>query len=159
MADHLSPERRSKNMSRISSKDTKPELVVRRLLHGLGYRYRLHRKDLPGKPDLVFTKRKKVIFVHGCFWHQHSECREGRIPGSRLDYWEAKLKRNVERDARHLSDLGEAGWQALILWECEIKDQKTLQKRLQKFLDPRLRGLSSLSSSPQAAKSRYSSAH
>src|ERR1700761_3512616 len=98
MADHLSPERRSKKMSRISSKDTKPELVVRRLLHGLGYRYRLHRKDLPGKPDLVFTKRKKVIFVHGCFWHQHSECREGRIPGSRLDYWEAKLKRNVERD-------------------------------------------------------------
>ncbi|MFW8594730.1 very short patch repair endonuclease [Cribrihabitans neustonicus] len=133
MADKLTPERRSANMAQIRAKDTKPEMLVRRIVHGLGYRYRLHRKDLPGKPDLVFGPRRKVIFVHGCFWHQHS-CRAGRIPASRRDYWEPKLQRNVERDATHLAALTGSGWQVLTVWECETKDLDALRSRLLEFL-------------------------
>src|SRR3954453_9489446 len=107
--DRLTPERRSENMRRIKSKDMKPELLVRRLVFGLGYRYRLHRKDLPGKPDLVFPGRKKVIFVHGCFWHQHPDCREGRPPRSNITYWKPKLARNVERDMQALATLKDTG--------------------------------------------------
>jgi DNA mismatch endonuclease (patch repair protein) len=132
--DKLSPERRSANMARIRSKDTNPELLLRKLIHGLGYRFRLHRKDLPGKPDLVFTSRKKVIFVHGCFWHQHSGCREGRVPGSRADYWQPKLQRNQERDTAAQLALKEQGWRFLVVWECELKDVAAALTRVQRFL-------------------------
>ncbi|MEX0302658.1 MAG: very short patch repair endonuclease [Leisingera sp.] len=134
MADTLTPQQRSANMAKIRAKHTKPEMLVRRMVHGMGFRYRLHRKDLPGKPDLVFGPRRKVIFVHGCFWHLH-DCRDGRIPSSRQDYWEPKLQRNVERDAEHLLALQEAGWQVLTIWECEIKDQEGLEARLRTFLN------------------------
>lgn len=107
--DKLTPERRSENMRRIKNKGMKPEMAVRRLVHGLGYRYRLHRKDLPGRPDLTFGPKRKVIFVHGCFWPQHSQCREGRPLGSNAGYWGPKLARNVERDAQHLASLKELG--------------------------------------------------
>lgn len=133
MADKLTPERRSANMAKIRAKHTKPEMLVRRMVHGMGFRYRLHRKDLPGKPDMVFGPRRKVIFVHGCFWHLH-ECRDGRIPSSRRDYWEPKLRRNAERDAEQLAALQAAGWQVLTVWECETKDRAALENRLADFL-------------------------
>lgn len=133
MADKLTPERRSANMAKIRAKHTKPEMLVRRMVHGMGVRYRLHRKDLPGKPDLVFGPRRKVIFVHGCFWHLH-DCRDGRIPASRRDYWEPKLQRNAERDAEHAAALKAAGWQVLTVWECETKDLEALKNRLSDFL-------------------------
>lgn len=132
--DKLSAERRSANMARIRSKDTHPELVLRSLIHGLGYRFRLHRKELPGKPDIVFPGRRKIIFAHGCFWHQHPGCREGRIPGSRLEYWEPKLKRNQTRDAANQASLEEQGWDVLVVWECELTDPKSLTKTLRRFL-------------------------
>lgn len=135
--DKLSPERRSANMARIRSRDTSPELVLRKLIHGLGYRFRLHRKDLPGKPDLVFPSRRKVIFMHGCFWHQHPECREGRVPGSRPEYWVPKLRRNQERDAASQSELALRGWRHLVIWECEIgHDLAPLLKKIARFLGP-----------------------
>lgn len=144
MADKLTAERRSANMARIRNKDTKPEMVVRKLVHGMGYRYRLHRKDLPGKPDLVFGPRKKVIFVHGCFWHQHS-CREGRIPNSRREYWEPKLRRNVERDHEAIAELQRKGWDVLVIWECEVKDVELLRSKIKAFLsEPRPLDLAAL---------------
>lgn len=138
MADKVTPERRSVNMRAIKSKDTKPELAVRRLAHSMGYRYRLHRKDLPGKPDLVFAGRRKVIFVHGCFWHQHEleQCLDGRRPKSNNVYWDEKLRRNVERDFRNRQALEGAGWDVLIIWECETKDLSVLEDRLRGFLQP-----------------------
>ena len=135
MADKLTVAQRSVNMSRIRSRDTKPELVVRRMLHRLGYRYRLHRRDLPGKPDLVFGPRRKAIFVHGCFWHQHAECREGRAPGSNTEYWAPKLARNVERDEAARSALAERGWSSATVWECELADLTALEARLRSFLE------------------------
>ena len=134
--DKLSAERRSANMRQIRSKDTKPEVLLRRLLHAQGYRFRLHRKDLPGKPDLVFPSRKKAIFVHGCFWHQHPGCREGRVPGSRPEYWEPKLARNQQRDAAAQAALKEQGWHCLTVWECELKDAATVMKNVTDFLGP-----------------------
>lgn len=128
------PVSRSENMRRIRSKDTAPELLVRRLVWSLGYRYRLHRKDLPGKPDLVFGTRKKVIFVHGCFWHQHpAGCSDSRLPKSRLGYWLPKLQRNCERDAKAVAALEAAGWQVLIIWDCETK-ARGLAERVEGFL-------------------------
>jgi DNA mismatch endonuclease (patch repair protein) len=125
----------SERMARIRKTDTKPEMLVRRMLQALGYRYRLHRRDLPGNPDIVFASRKKLIFVHGCFWHQH-ECRLGtKQPHARPEYWLPKLKRNKERDARNLETLEAAGWKALIIWECELGDVKALERNLRKFLD------------------------
>ncbi len=121
-------------MAAIRSKGMKPEMAVRSLAHKLGFRFRLHRRDLPGAPDLVFPSKKKVIFVHGCFWHQHSECREGRMPGTRREYWVPKLQRNMERDARNAELLREAGWQVLTVWECEIKDLPSVRQKLSKFL-------------------------
>lgn len=125
-------------MAKIRSGHTKPELAVRQLLHRLGYRYRLHAKKLPGKPDLVFASRRKVIFVHGCFWHQHEidACLDGRRPKSNVSYWHPKLARNVERDREHLEQLKEQRWDALIIWECEVRDAHTLEKRLESFLGP-----------------------
>ena len=132
--DKLSPERRSANMARIRSRNTSPELTLRKLIYRLGYRFRLHRNDLPGKPDLVFPSRKKVIFVHGCFWHQHAECKEGRVPGSRQEYWGPKLRRNQERDAIAQSGLREQGWRYLVIWECELKDESAASRRVTQFL-------------------------
>ena len=134
MVDKLSRERRSLNMAQIGSKDTESEMQARRFAHSLGYRYRLHVKDLPGKHDLVFAGRRKVIFVHGCFWHQHNECPEGRIPGSRKDYWAPKLIRNIERDRDSMAALKCLGWKTLVLWECQLTNLKTLEKRLREFL-------------------------
>lgn len=129
---------RSWTMSRIRNKDTRPEMTVRRLLHGLGYRYRLHRKDLPGKPDIVLGPIRKVIFIHGCFWHGHDNgvCKRARIPRSRVDYWEPKLRRNIERDHIHEQQLKEAGWEVLTVWECEIKEKEHFVDRLVAFLGP-----------------------
>lgn len=121
-------------MAKIKSKGTKPEMMVRRLLFALGYRYRLHDSRLPGHPDLVFRGRRKAIFVHGCFWHRHDGCRLARLPKSRLDFWKPKLEGNKERDARKLMQLDALGWHSLVVWECELKDLNSLEKRLKAFL-------------------------
>jgi DNA mismatch endonuclease (patch repair protein) len=135
MADRLTPEARSALMSRIRGKDTKPELAVRRMLHAMGYRFRLHRKDLPGRPDIVFPGRRKVIFVHGCFWHGHEGCRFATRPSTRADFWAAKIDGNRARDARNLASLRDAGWETELLWECEIEgDHGTLAARVSAFL-------------------------
>ena len=134
--DKINPQRRSQNMAAIKSKNMKPEMIVRRLAHKLGYRYRLHAKDLPGKPDLVFRKRRKVIFVNGCFWHQHDAqgCLDSRRPKSNRDYWNKKLQTNVERDRRNLEALKQAGWSAIIIWDCETKDTGPLSLKIAHFL-------------------------
>lgn len=132
--DKLTPDRRSANMRAIRSKGMKPELAVRRLAHRLGYRFRLHRKDLPGKPDLAFIGRSKAVFVHGCFWHQHRECREGRPPKSNHEYWGLKLARNIQRDQANIAKLQSSGWDTLVIWECEIRDAAALEKSLRNFL-------------------------
>jgi DNA mismatch endonuclease (patch repair protein) len=121
-------------MAKIRSVNTKPEMLVRREAHRLGYRFRLHRRDLPGKPDLVFPRLHKVVFVHGCFWHQHPACREGRIPATRPEYWEPKLMGNVQRDARALEELAREGWRSLTVWECEVEDAGRLAHALSEFL-------------------------
>ncbi|KGF67687.1 endonuclease [Hoeflea sp. BAL378] len=133
-------QRRSDLMARIRSKDTLPELKVRRLLHSLGYRYRLHRKDLPGKPDLVFGPRRKVIEVRGCFWHAHlrydPECREARSAAkSNTEYWVAKMDRNVARDISNLEKLHALGWGTLVIWECELRDMPAVERRIVEFLE------------------------
>jgi DNA mismatch endonuclease, patch repair protein len=133
MVDLLNQKRRSDNMRRIQHKNTKPELIVRQIVTKLGYRYRLHVKTLPGKPDLAFRRTKRVIFVHGCFWHQHGSCREGRVPKSRTEYWGPKLSHNIERDRSHLAALSAAGWQSLVIWECELVDPD-LSERIKSFL-------------------------
>lgn len=134
--DKLSRAERSENMRRIRSRNMKPELIVRSLAHRLGYRFRLHRKDLPGKPDLVFPSRAKVVFVHGCFWHQHSGCIDSRLPKSNPEYWHPKLRGNVQRDAESVVALRKAGWRSLIVWECETKDESRLATQIKRFLDP-----------------------
>lgn len=136
MADTLTPAERSERMSRIRGRNTGPEWIVRRLVYGMGYRYRLHRKDLPGKPDLVFPSRHKVIFVHGCFWHRHPDpkCKLARLPKSRLDFWRTKLEGNRKRDEKNLEKLKEEGWEAMIVWECQIKDTETLSEKIREFL-------------------------
>lgn len=124
----------SQRMARIRKVDTRPEMIVRRAVHALGYRFRLHRRDLPGCPDLVLPRHRKVIFVHGCFWHRH-DCRDGRkLPNSKPEYWGPKLARNAERDAAHLQALAEQGWEALVLWECELKNRERLTAALRNFL-------------------------
>lgn len=138
MADTVTRERRSEIMSNIRAKGMKPEVIVRRITHAMGYRYRLHRKDLPGKPDLVFPARRKVIFVHGCFWHQHAdpECTIARHPKSNQDYWLPKLERNVVRDADHITTLKLMSWDVLVIWECEIKKDAGIAEHIRQFLDP-----------------------
>ena len=133
--DTLTPEERSANMGRIRSSGTKPEKAVRRLVYAMGYRYRLHLAKLPGKPDLVFPGRKKVIFVHGCFWHQHENCIDGRIPKSHVEYWQPKLMKNVQRDREHHNRLSAMGWKFLVVWECEASRPQELEKRIKDFLD------------------------
>jgi DNA mismatch endonuclease (patch repair protein) len=134
--DTMTPAQRSALMSRIRSKNTKPEWVVRRLVHSMGFRYRLHKRDLPGNPDLVFPSRQKVIFVHGCFWHLHGRCRMARMPKSKVDFWKPKLEGNHKRDDRNRRQLRKAGWEVLTLWECQVHDSQALQERIKRFLDP-----------------------
>lgn len=136
MTDRISPERRSANMRAIRSKGMRPEMVVRSVAHRLGYRFRLHRKDLPGKPDLVFPARRAAVFVHGCFWHQHPDpaCADSRAPKSNLDYWIPKLAHNVKRDAITRAVLKRQGWRVFVVWECQTKDERALQKTLRRFL-------------------------
>lgn len=124
-------------MSRIRSKDTLPELRVRRAAHALGLRYRLHRKDLPGTPDLVFPRYRTAIFVHGCFWHRHFECRKASLPKSRLDYWQAKFDANIARDARSERDLRHMGWRVFTLWECQTTNLDVITSKLAEIFELR----------------------
>ena len=135
MADIHSPEIRSYNMSHIRSKDTKPEELVRKYLFSKGFRYRKNDKRYPGKPDIVLPKYKTIIFVNGCFWHQHHECKNAIIPASNRDYWEKKLKRNVERDFAVIQQLTDMGWGVITLWECEISNKQKREIRLQALED------------------------
>ncbi|MCL4843783.1 MAG: DNA mismatch endonuclease Vsr [Bryobacteraceae bacterium] len=132
--DYLPPHRRSANMSQIRSRDTAPEMIVRRLVYAMGYRYRLHVAALPGKPDLVFTRLKKVIEVRGCFWHGHLRCIDSHIPKTRTEYWKQKLERNKQRDADNEKKLHALGWKVLTIWECQLADQLKVKKRLRRFL-------------------------
>jgi len=134
MTDRISGERRSANMRAVRAKDTRPELIVRRLAHGMGYRYRLHDRRLPGTPDLVFPSRRSVIFVHGCFWHRHEGCLRASEPRSNVGFWRPKLARNAARDKEQLRALGKRGWQALVIWECETNNARDLASRLRRFL-------------------------
>lgn len=134
--DTLSPKERSERMSRVRSKDTKPELCVRQLLSSMGYRYRLHLRSVPGNPDIAFSRRKKAIFVHGCFWHRHKNCPNCRLPKSNLEFWKPKLEGNKKRDAKKHRELKKAGWQFLVIWECELNDGR-LPVRLRSFLEDR----------------------
>jgi DNA mismatch endonuclease (patch repair protein) len=127
---------RSENMRAIRGKDTKPELAVRSLVHRFGYRFRLHKPDLPGKPDMAFPARHKVIFVHGCFWHSHN-CKPGLIPGSNQDFWLTKLGRNKLRDSKNLEALDDLGWKSLVIWQCELGDAAALRLRIRRFLGRR----------------------
>jgi DNA mismatch endonuclease (patch repair protein) len=133
MVDTISKEKRSWNMSRIRGKDTKPEIIVRSMLHRMGYRFRLHRKDLPGKPDIVLPKYNTVIFVHGCFWHRHKRCKYAYNPKSRVTFWENKFAETVKRDKQHLKQLKENGWEVFIVWECKTKDMDKLKKIINKI--------------------------
>lgn len=132
MTERMSKENRSKIMRSIKSKDTKPELAVRRLLTDMGYRYRLHRKDIPGSPDIAFIGRKKAIFVNGCFWHGHEGCVIAHTPSSKL--WKDKLRANKKRDQKVLGELSKLGWKVLVIWECALKDPKSLKSRLRRFV-------------------------
>lgn len=134
--DSLSPDQRSERMSRVRSQDTKPELMVRKLVHGMGFRFRLHRRDLPGNPDLVFPGRGKIIFVHGCFWHRHGDrCELTRWPKSRLDFWKPKLEENHRRDQRNQRALRRLGWKVMVVWECQLKETDKLAERIRRFLE------------------------
>lgn len=136
MADNLSPEDRSRCMSRIRSRDMKPERAVRSIVHSLGYRFRLHRRDLPGSPDLTLPRRQAVIFVNGCFWHWHPDpsCPIAGLPKSNLDYWEPKLTRTRARDQQHVAALQAKGWRPLTIWECELRDIPAVLTRIHAFL-------------------------
>ena len=135
--DALSTAMRSERMGRVRGRDTKPEMLVRRLLHGMGFRYRLQAKELPGRPDIVFRRRRVAIFVQGCFWHRHSdpECRLARLPKSRLDFWLPKLEGNQIRDGANVQKLRAAGWRVLLVWECQLKDREQLGNRLRRFVE------------------------
>lgn len=133
MVDRISTEKRSALMRSVRRRGTKPEMVVRRALHSRGWRYRLHRKSLPGSPDIVFPGRRKVIFVHGCFWHGHA-CRKGRLPTSNVEFWSEKIERNQERDARAIDDLSSIGWRSLVIWECELAQSDAAIARIEDFL-------------------------
>lgn len=134
MADRLTPEHRSWLMSRVGQKDTAPEMKVRKAAHALGFRFRLHRKDLPGTPDLIFPKKRVALFVHGCYWHRHPGCRKASIPKSREEYWTAKFAANVERDARVQVELEARGWAVDVIWECQTKNADELKHRLHAML-------------------------
>ncbi|MDE5832512.1 MAG: DNA mismatch endonuclease Vsr [Desulfovibrio sp.] len=128
MTDVVSPEKRSEMMSGVRSRNTGPEIIVRKWLHSQGYRFRLHRKDLPGTPDIVMPGRRLAIFVHGCFWHRHGNCRIAKIPLTRTEWWQEKLGRNVARDRKVLRELVALGWRAVVVWECETRDGRFIEK-------------------------------
>ena len=132
--NHIISASRSKNMSAIKSKNTKPEVEVRKLLHAMGFRFRLHKKDLPGSPDIVLPKYKTVIFVHGCFWHRHQNCKYASNPKTRVDFWNKKFKDNIERDIKVRKELENLEWNCLIIWECQIKNKTYLKEKLRTFL-------------------------
>lgn len=137
MVDILTPEARSERMSRIRGRDTKPELVLRKALHAAGFRYRLHAPDMPGRPDLVFPKWGAAVFVHGCFWHQHKNCRIANVPGSNTAFWQAKFQANKRRDARAIRALRSAGWRVAVVWECQLSGARRVGvtvARMQRFL-------------------------
>lgn len=134
MADIVSSSKRAEMMSSVKQRHTKPEIAVRKILHSLGFRFRLHRKDLPGSPDIVLPKFRTVIFVHGCFWHQHKNCSKSRRPSSNQDYWNTKLDENISRDERKEKELSKLGWRIITIWQCEIRDLKTLTPKLKKLL-------------------------
>jgi len=134
VVDHVDASKRSLIMAAVHSKNTKPEIVVRKIVHGLGYRFRLHSDKLPGKPDLVFPARRKVIFVHGCFWHRHTRCRYATTPKTKTEFWKAKFKANVARDKRTRLALERLGWAVEMVWQCELKEPELLAERLDEFL-------------------------
>ena len=128
-------QKRSWLMSQVHSTDTMPELIVRRLAHSMGYRFRLHCSDLPGKPDLVFPLRRKVIFVNGCFWHRHKGCKKATMPKSRKRFWSDKFEQNMKRDARNIRKLRKEGWKVLVIWQCQTTNADKIEKRLRRFFD------------------------
>lgn len=134
MTDSISKARRSANMRAVPSRNTRPEILVRRMAHSLGFRFRLHRPNLPGKPDIAFPAQQKAIFVHGCFWHQHKGCKRATVPKSNRGFWRLKLARNVARDAMQLAAIRKRGWRALVVWECEIKNERRLAAKMRRFL-------------------------
>lgn len=151
--DTLTPTQRSQRMARVRGKNTSPEMAVRRLTHSLGYRFRLHRKDLPGRPDLVFPRHRAVILVHGCFWHRHPDpaCPLARLPKSRLSFWLPKLERNRARDCENREALARDGWRVLELWECELKDRTETAERVRSFLSGEDRNCAQSNYSPAPA--------
>ncbi|WP_261521690.1 very short patch repair endonuclease [Burkholderia multivorans] len=132
--DKLTPEERSQLMAKVKSKNTTPEMIVRKLVFSMGYRYRLHDEKLPGKPDLVFPGKRKVILINGCFWHRHQGCKFASTPQSRTDYWERKFERTVERDKKNIEELTSLGWECLVIWECELKNPDILKANISSFL-------------------------
>jgi DNA mismatch endonuclease, patch repair protein len=138
MVDILSPKNRRELMSRIKVKNTKPEVTVRSAIHRLGYRFRLHKRNLPGKPDIVLSKHRKIIFVHGCFWHQHTNCSASKRPSTNVEFWNEKLNSNIARDKKNRANLIDLGWQVCIIWECETEKKEKLMKKLTEFLENKL---------------------
>lgn len=136
MTDTLTTKQRSQRMSLIRGKNSAAELALRSLVHRMGYRYRLHGRSLPGKPDLVFTSRRAVIFMHGCFWHRHPDCRFARLPKSRLEFWVPKLEANRVRDRANEVKLAELGWRTLVIWECEMRSTELVEEKVRLFLGP-----------------------
>jgi DNA mismatch endonuclease (patch repair protein) len=135
LTDIFSEEKRSWIMSRVKGYDTKPELLIRSMIFRMGYRFRLHRNDLPGKPDIVLPKHKKIIFVHGCFWHGHKNCARAKRPTTNEEFWNEKLDENIKRDKRYYRESRKLGWKVLVVWECETKNIDKLQKKLERFLN------------------------
>lgn len=133
--DVVSPRKRSEMMSRIRSRDTSPEIKVRRIAHAMGLRFRLHRRDLPGSPDVVFPGRRVVLFVHGCFWHRHPGCHSAAVPKTRTEFWDTKFQNNVARDRRVSEQLAKLGWRVAVIWECEVNNVETVRRRIQEALN------------------------
>jgi DNA mismatch endonuclease, patch repair protein len=135
VTDRISPEKRSANMAAIKGKDTGPELAVRKVIHAAGFRFRLHKKDLPGCPDMVLARYRTVVFVHGCFWHHHQGCADATMPKSNTDYWNRKLSRNVERDVKNKKALEALGWNVFVVWECSIRKGSQWEDDFQRFIE------------------------
>jgi DNA mismatch endonuclease (patch repair protein) len=134
VTDKFNPKKRSEIMARVKGRDTGPEKIVRSLLHRMGYRFRLHQRDLPGNPDIVLTRHGKVIFVHGCFWHGHRRCSRASRPVTNTDFWNKKLERNIKRDSKTGRRLRSAGWSVMIIWQCQIRNTERLRSRLERFI-------------------------